>query len=114
MRRSKYNAKPVTTNDGRFDSTGEWDRWRELLLLQRAGVISELRRQVPFILESRSGAKIGKLVMDFVYVEKGQKIASDFKGFTTDLARWKLNHFSADYPDYTLVICTAPSKRRAA
>lgn len=43
-----YNVKTKTTDGLIFDSTKEAHRWEQLLLLQRAGKITELRRQVVY------------------------------------------------------------------
>lgn len=50
MRKNKYNARKVKVDGIVFASQNEADRWRELKLLERAGKITELRRQVPFLL----------------------------------------------------------------
>jgi hypothetical protein len=67
----------------RFDSKTEAKRWAQLRLLERAGHISELRRQVPFPLLTvgREGlaVKFATYVADFVYVENGQRITEDSK-----------------------------------
>ena len=49
--RHKYNNKPVVDEGIRFDSKKEFARWRELLLLQKAGEISKLERQKKFELQ---------------------------------------------------------------
>ena len=41
---NKYRNQKVVTPHGTFDSKREYRRYQELLLLQRAGKISELRR----------------------------------------------------------------------
>ena len=48
--RNKYGAKKVEVNGEKFDSKLEYSRWCGLLVAEKAGVISELRRQVPFII----------------------------------------------------------------
>ena len=53
--RSKYRNQRVDTPDGKFDSKGEYARWGELKLLQRAGEITDLRRQVKFELIPKQG-----------------------------------------------------------
>ena len=45
---NKYNAKKVVTADGVFDSHNEYRRYQQLRLLERAGMIEDLQRQVPF------------------------------------------------------------------
>ena len=42
----KYHNIKTVINGERFDSKKEAARWQELLLLQRAGKISRLNRQV--------------------------------------------------------------------
>ena len=72
----KYQNKPVVTIDGqRFDSEAEARRCGQLLLLQRAGAIRELRRQVRFEVIRAQIDRHGKTVRpasyvaDFVYEE---------------------------------------------
>ena len=90
---SKYHAKKIETPDGTFDSQREYNRWCELKLLQRAGKISGLQRQVKFELvpTQRAQGKHGKVIeypvtyrADFVYQEDGQTVVEDSKGFRTD------------------------------
>ena len=50
MRWSKYGNKRTFVGTELFDSRHEADRWIELTLMQKAGEISELKRQVPFSL----------------------------------------------------------------
>lgn len=86
---NKFHAKPV---DG-FDSTFEAKRFRELELEQRAGAISELRRQVPFLLIDAQRAPNGKLIeracrykADFVYRRNGELVVEDCKGMKSGTA----------------------------
>lgn len=75
--KSKYHAKPVTVDGIRFDSKREAERWQQLLLLYRAGEISNLRRQVPYVLIPKSD--YGRDIVyraDFVYVDKSGKKAA--------------------------------------
>lgn len=97
---SKYHARRLTTPEGVFDSRKEYNRWRELRLLERGGAISDLCRQVrfPLIPEQREpeqtgprgGRKPGKLlersvcyVADFTYQRGGRLIVEDCKGVRT-------------------------------
>ncbi len=83
-----------------FDSRKEARRWQELQLLQRAGKITDLQRQVEFELipaqrepdaiGPRGGKKPGKVIerravyiADFVYRKGGELIVEDCKGFRT-------------------------------
>jgi len=88
--RSKYGAKKVFTEEGEFDSQGEYKRWRELKLLEKAGVIKNLQRQVTYELlpkQEYKGKTIRsvKYVADFVYEQDGEEVVEDFKGVRTDL-----------------------------
>lgn len=85
----KYKAEPVIIDGIRFQSKREARRWSALLLLQRGGVITDLRRQVKFSLHGRDGpiltptGRKSHYVADFVYTEKGAEVVEDAKGFKT-------------------------------
>ena len=98
---SKYGADKVFVNGIVFDSKKEARRYSELFVLLKAGEITDLKRQVKFVLipaqreadviGPRGGKKPGKLlehevayVADFAYTEKnGSKVVEDTKGFRT-------------------------------
>lgn len=99
-RSSKYHSRKITRDGMTFDSVKEYRRFRELLLLERAGAITDLKRQVEFVLiptqrepdtiGKRGGIKKGKTIelkcsyiADFVYTENGQRVVEDTKGFKT-------------------------------
>lgn len=91
----KYRNTRVWTDEwGWFDSKRELERWHELRLLERAGQIQELDRQVTFelapgvILDGRKRPPM-RFVADFVYEERGNKIVADAKGFRTQGYRLK-------------------------
>ena len=98
-RRNKFNARRTTLDGVKFDSQGEARRWAELQLLERAGEITSLQRQVPFALNVAGGGTVGKIVIDFCYFDKrtNQKVVEDFKGHPTPLALWKIKHFRLQY-----------------
>lgn len=96
----KYNNKKITRNGITFDSKKEARRYGELLLLERAGEITDLQRQVEFVLIPtqrdpdtigvRGGVKKGrtielavKYIADFVYKENDKTVVEDTKGFKT-------------------------------
>ena len=100
MNKSKYRAKKIKVDGMVFDSKKEYRRWRELQLLEKSGVISDLQRQVKFILipaqrepetiGKRGGIIKGKVIekecsyyADFVYLENGEKVIEDTKGIRT-------------------------------
>lgn len=86
MMRNKYGAKKVRTPDGQvFDSQMEYHRWCELRLLERAGRISGLRRQVKYeLIPKQDGERACTYVADFVYNEDGKTVVEDCKGFRTE------------------------------
>ena len=85
----KYHNKKVTINGETFDSKKEAARWQELLLLQRAGKISHLNRQVTYelipsqFIDGKCAERSVKYVADFVYKEKGNLVVEDTKGMKT-------------------------------
>lgn len=88
-RAPKYGNRNVTLDGITFDSVGEAARWCDLRNLQRAGHISALERQVLVPLLGRDGplkTDRGNPMhwkADFVYMERGQRVYEDFKGFKT-------------------------------
>lgn len=62
----------------KFDSKKEAKRWGELLLLQSAGLISGLRRQVriPIVVNQ---TRVCVYVADAVYIEGSSRIVEDTK-----------------------------------
>ena len=104
--KSKYYNVKTRTSDGLvFDSTKEARRWEQLLLLQKAGKIISLQRQVTYELlpnqyetyerYSKSGKRLKdgtrlierklEYVADFVYTdaETGETIVEDTKSKAT-------------------------------
>lgn len=86
---SKYHSRKVTRDGITYDSVKEYSRHQDLLLLERAGAIQGLQRQVRFELipSQRYDGKVIErpcfYVADFVYQENGQTIVEDTKGFKT-------------------------------
>jgi hypothetical protein len=79
---SKYGNRRINTPDGWFDSHRELKRWGELKLLERAGQIKNLKRQVEYELVPKvAGFRASYYVADFVYDEKGKTVVEDSKGF---------------------------------
>lgn len=83
-KKGKYGNKKDTVNGITFDSKKEAKRYKELLLLQKAGEIGQLRLQVPYELNP-GGTHSLKYLADFVYVDAktGETIVEDVKGFRT-------------------------------
>lgn len=88
-RANKYHSKKMETADGTFDSKHEFQRWIELKLMEKAGEIEYLERQVKFELipaQKENGKTIERACSykaDFVYYIKGKMIVEDAKGFKT-------------------------------
>lgn len=100
--KNKYHSKKVEINGIVFDSIKEAKRWGKLSLLETAGAISDLKRQVKYVLipaqrepdtvGARGGIKKGKVIekecsyiADFVYKDLtlNQTVVEDTKGFRT-------------------------------
>lgn len=81
-----YNIKTKASDGIIFDSTKEARRWEQLLLLQKAGKISSLQRQVRYELvpaqyetRIRYSTKTGRRLKDQVrLVERGVVYVADF------------------------------------
>jgi dsDNA-binding SOS-regulon protein len=78
-RETKYRSQKITVDGITFDSVKEANRWQELRMLERAGEIRDLQRQVPFVVIPTQRDENGKLiekevryVADFTYIEKGK------------------------------------------
>lgn len=100
-----HNVRTVV--DGiAFDSKKEAARYQELRLLEKAGAIKNLRRQVEYTLipaqrapdriGPKGGRKPGRVLeractyrADFVYEENGQTVVEDVKGMRTEVYRIK-------------------------
>lgn len=73
-----------------FDSRKEALRWHELKLMEKAGLISDLRRQVVFNLipnlkddSGRVVERAVKYIADFCYIQDGVAVVEDVKGLRT-------------------------------
>lgn len=91
---NKYHNKKVYADGQVFDSKREYNRYCELLLLQRAGQISRLQRQVAYELIPSQKTPQGTMravtyYADFVYQENGKTVVEDVKGVRTDVYKLK-------------------------
>ena len=111
MRRSKYGNRKTVVDGIMFDSKKEANRFRELQLLERAGKITALQRQVKYVLIPtqrefsneiyKKGAhqghfKPGKVlekecsyIADFAYIQDGAYVVEDTKGVRTEAYKIK-------------------------
>ena len=106
---NKFGAKKTSYNGLEFDSTVERDRYRYLEFMQKQGEISNLRRQVRFLIipkvtklvprqlktKIRYDERVVELASfytcDFCYVENGRYVIEDTK-----------NEYSQEIRDYPL------------
>lgn len=90
MKPTKYRARKVTVDGVTYDSAGEYRRFCELQLLERAGVIRNLERQVriPLVV---NGVKVCAIVADYIYFEGQKRVVEDHKSaFTRKLPVWRI------------------------
>lgn len=87
---NKYRAKKTVFLGEKFDSRKEAKRWGELMLLSRAGQITDLKRQVRYLLipaqydeDGRCIERSCTYVADFVYRKDGELVVEDAKGKRT-------------------------------
>ena len=82
---AKYNNTKVRVDGRLFDSKREAARWQELQLLERAGEITELERQVEYeLIPEQKGERAAKYIADFRYVDhEGKTVVEDTKGVKT-------------------------------
>jgi len=73
------------------------DRWGELKLLEAAGTIKRLERQVTYPLHAFGGEEITSYVADFRYLEGSHIVVEDAKGFKTATYRLKRKWMLAEY-----------------
>lgn len=97
----KYHNKKVEYEGIVFDSLKEKRRYCQLQIMEKSGIISDLRLQVPFelipavyedeVIQMKTKSKVKKrcvqrattYVADFVYKRDGETIVEDIKGFRT-------------------------------
>jgi len=94
----KYRNTPTIIGAEKYRSKREAAKHQDLLLLQRAGKITSLQREVPYVLAA--GVKIAgeprarpalRYVADFVWIDAatGARVVADAKGVQTDVYRVK-------------------------
>lgn len=90
-RYNKYRNKPKVINGERYDSIKEANRHGELKMLEKAGKIERIERQVPFLLlpqKKRSDGRTEREVFyyaDFVYYDNERQclVVEDVKSRAT-------------------------------
>ena len=104
---NKYHAKKTTVNGQKFDSRKEAQRAGDLMILEKIGEISNLRFQVPYILQGsfKRNGKIERAIIyiaDAVYTKGLETIVEDTKSVFTaknPVYRIKRKMFLFRYPD---------------
>lgn len=87
--RQKYNSRKTIVDGIKFDSKKEATRYKELKTLEKSGVISNLQRQVKYVLipAQREDKKLIErecsYYADFVYIRDGEQVVEDTKGVRT-------------------------------
>lgn len=92
-RRRKYANEPTMLDGMKFDSRAEAKRWAYLAMLQRAGEIDQLQRQVSYELVPKQVRPSGGFerpiayLADFTYRDKrtGRTVVEDVKGASPDV-----------------------------
>lgn len=88
--RTKYHNRKITHDGDTFDSVREYRRYCELSLLEKAGVITNLERQVKFeLIPAQKDRATGRVieracsyVADYVYYDQnGKRHVEDVKGY---------------------------------
>ena len=100
VKRNKYGNQKVLLDGIEFDSRKEARRWYELKILEKAGEITGLQRQVKFVLIPTQRDENGKLLekecsyyADFVYTDVkngGTVIVEDTKSEGTRTEVYKI------------------------
>jgi len=100
LKRNKYKSKWTKVDGISFPSKWEAEYWRALQIMEKAGWIERLERQVRYPLIV-NGERVGTSVIDFRFTEldeEGKAIRvrlQDTKGFIgkdTNTQLWKLKH----------------------
>lgn len=96
---TKYRNQRTEIDGIKFDSKGEANRWCELKLMEKAGQITNLRRQIAWELIPNQYAVVEgcrkclerrvTYVADFVYQRGGELIVEDYKGIQTEAFKIK-------------------------
>lgn len=88
--RPKYGNRKTVVDGLTFDSVKEARRWSQLRLLERAGAISGLERQVAYeVIPKCDGERAAVYIVDFRYKEGDRLVCEDVKGVKTDAYRLK-------------------------
>lgn len=97
-RPSKYKNRKTIVDNITFASQKEADWYQDLKLRQHAKQISGLKLQPKFQMRVwPNGEVIGFYKADFEFIENGQLIVMDVKGFKTAIYKLKKKHVEAQF-----------------
>ena len=83
-RQNKYHNVKTYVGKIKFDSKKEANRYLELCMLEKSGIIKNLERQKRFeVVPKTDGERAVHYVADFVYEENGKLICEDVKSDAT-------------------------------
>ena len=83
-KKSKYRNRKVVIDGIEFHSIKEGKRYLELQLWVKAGVISDLKRQVEYLLiEGNDTEQPTRYFADFTYIQDGLLVVEDVKSVIT-------------------------------
>lgn len=87
---NKYRNIKEKVDGITFASRKEARRYKELVIMEKAKAIQDLKLQVtfPLVKKSKYGREI-KYIADFVYYEDGKMVVEDTKGYRTDVYKLK-------------------------
>lgn len=109
----KIHGKAVA----KYDSVKEYERHKELQLMVAANAITDLKRQVPLVIQEKfvyQGKTIRPIVYcaDFVYQKNGKTVVEDVKGYDKKTDKWRTTQtfelkwklLKARYPNFNFVL----------
>lgn len=104
IKENKYKNKKVIYNGIKFDSIKEKNRYMQLLYLEKAGLIKDIKLQYEFELQpafTLNKKKIRKItyIADFYYYDNNLNdyVVEDVKGIRTDVYKLKKKMFEYKY-----------------
>lgn len=107
--KSKYHARKVVIDGITFDSRKEAQKYSELKIEKRAGIIRDFELQPEFVLQEsyiRDGKKVRPIIYraDFkVIYPDGREVIIDTKGYQTKEYKLKKKILLARYPDIEFI-----------
>ena len=89
-KRSKYGNRKTTTEEGKFDSQREYRRFKALKIMERAGIIQDVKHHVTFVIVDAvcypsidKNQTARKYEADFTYMKDGKLVVEDVKSEAT-------------------------------